>query len=200
MTSGESAAAGLVRRKTLSAHNAATMATVVDCGEFGRVTLDEPARQGGTGQGPSPLQAVLGALCGCEAVTVCRTATEMRLHYDSLNFEAAFTIDIRGGRASSRSGRFPDGAGARPRDHRRAHGITGRGNRGDRGALPGDESLAGRQGRPADRVVPRPRRRLRACSPVLTAPGQAAARAAAPAGIAARSAGSPTAVRPRPSE
>src|SRR6266702_897585 len=92
MTSGE----GFVRRKTLSARNQATMATVVDYGESGRLTLDEPARHGGTGRGPSPLQAVLAALCGCEAVTFRRTATEMGLHYASLDFEAAFTIDIRG--------------------------------------------------------------------------------------------------------
>jgi uncharacterized OsmC-like protein len=96
VTGGEGTAAGSVRRKTLSAHNAATMRTVVDCGEFGRLTLDEPAPHGGSGQGPSPLQAVLAALCGCEAVTFRRTATEMHLSYDGLDFEAAFTIDIRG--------------------------------------------------------------------------------------------------------
>ena len=67
-----------------------------DCGEFGTLTFDEPVPHGGTGRGPSPLQAVLAALCGCEAVTFRRTATEMGLGYDSLDFEAAFTIDIRG--------------------------------------------------------------------------------------------------------
>ncbi|MEO7980757.1 MAG: OsmC family protein [Sporichthyaceae bacterium] len=85
-----------VRRKALTAHNDATMRTVVDAGEHGRVVLDEPAAHGGTGSGPSPLQAVLGALCGCESVTFRRTATEMGFGYDSLDFEAAFTIDIRG--------------------------------------------------------------------------------------------------------
>ena len=39
---------------------------------------------------------MLGALCGCEAVTFHRTAAELDLHYESLDFEAAFTIDIRG--------------------------------------------------------------------------------------------------------
>jgi hypothetical protein len=39
---------------------------------------------------------VLGALCGCEAVTFRRTATERGCSYRSLDFEAAFTIDIRG--------------------------------------------------------------------------------------------------------
>ncbi len=92
----EGAGRGFVRRKTLSAHSAASMQTVVDCGEFGTLTFDEPVPHGGTGRGPSPLQAVLAALCGCEAVTFRRTATAMGFGYDSLDFEAAFTIDIRG--------------------------------------------------------------------------------------------------------
>lgn len=88
--------AAFVRRKALTAHNDATMHTVVDTGEFGRFELDEPTAHGGGGNGPSPLQAVLGSLCGCEAVTFHRTAAEMGFVYDSLDFEAAFTIDIRG--------------------------------------------------------------------------------------------------------
>jgi uncharacterized OsmC-like protein len=39
---------------------------------------------------------VLGALGACEAVTFRRTATERGFRYWSLDFEAAFTIDIRG--------------------------------------------------------------------------------------------------------
>jgi len=85
-----------VRRKSLTAHNDATMHTVVNAGEFGTFTMDEPIAHGGGSQGPSPLQAVLGALCGCEGVTFNRTATDMGFTYDSLDFEASFTIDIRG--------------------------------------------------------------------------------------------------------
>lgn len=97
MASGEvSAGTGPLRRRTLTAHNEAGMRTVVDCGETGRLFLDEPAAHGGSGAGPTPLQAVLGALCGCEAVTFRRTATELGLTYSALDFEAAFTIDIRG--------------------------------------------------------------------------------------------------------
>jgi uncharacterized OsmC-like protein len=95
-SAGENTSSGFLRRKALSARNEATTRTVVDCGEPGRLTLDEPVRHGGTGEGPSPLQVVLGALCGCEAVTFRRAATEMGLSYDALDFEAAFTIDIRG--------------------------------------------------------------------------------------------------------
>jgi uncharacterized OsmC-like protein len=85
-----------IRRKALTAHNDGTMRTVVDTGEFGHLVLDEPLAHGGGSEGPSPLQAVLGALCGCEAVTFHRTAKELGFTYDSLDFEAAFTIDIRG--------------------------------------------------------------------------------------------------------
>lgn len=85
-----------VRRKSLTAHNDAAMRTVVDSGPFGRFVLDEPVPHGGTGEGPSPLQAVLGALCGCEAVTFRRTADDLDFTYDSLDFEAEFSIDIRG--------------------------------------------------------------------------------------------------------
>lgn len=96
MESGDvSKATGPIRRRTLAAHNEATMRTVVDYGGSGRFVLDEPVSQGGTG-GPTPLQAVLGALCGCEAVTFRRTATELSLAYSALDFEAAFTIDVRG--------------------------------------------------------------------------------------------------------
>jgi uncharacterized OsmC-like protein len=86
----------LIRRKSLAARNDGGMKTVVDCGEFGTFVLDEPVPHGGTGEGPSPLQAVLGALCGCEAVTFCRTASEMGFAYGGIDFEGAFTIDIRG--------------------------------------------------------------------------------------------------------
>ena len=41
-----------LRRRTLTAHNEATMRTVVDCGGAGRLVLDEPAPHGGAGDGP----------------------------------------------------------------------------------------------------------------------------------------------------
>ena len=85
----------IIRRKTLTAHSEG-MRTVIDYGEFGQIVTDEPVPHGGTGAGPSPLQAVLGALCGCEAVTFARTAAEHELDYAGIDFEAEFKIDIRG--------------------------------------------------------------------------------------------------------
>lgn len=89
-------ASSFLRRRTLTAHNDATMRTTVDTGETGLVILDEPVRQGGTGEGPTPLQAVVAALTGCTAVTFRRTADDLGLNYQAIDFEGGFTIDIRG--------------------------------------------------------------------------------------------------------
>jgi uncharacterized OsmC-like protein len=86
----------IVRKKAISAKNDGSLRTEVDCGEFGILVTDEPVPHGGTGTGPSPLQAILGALCGCESVTFSRTAEEMGLDYRGIDFEAMYTIDIRG--------------------------------------------------------------------------------------------------------
>lgn len=86
----------LIRRKTLTAATPASMMTVIDFGEYGDFATDEPVAHGGTGEGPSPLQTVLGALCGCEAVTFRRAASELDFDYARIDFEASFTIDVRG--------------------------------------------------------------------------------------------------------
>lgn len=86
----------IIRRKQLSAVNHAGMFTEIDFGEYGYFATDEPVGHGGTGEGPSPLQTVLGALCGCESVTFNRTASDMGFTYEKIEFAAEFTIDIRG--------------------------------------------------------------------------------------------------------
>ncbi len=96
MISAEDLEQPIIRGKTLSARNEGDMMTVIDAGEYGLLVTDEPVAHGGTGRGPSPLQTVLGALCGCESVTFNRTATDFEFDYDGIDFEAAFTIDVRG--------------------------------------------------------------------------------------------------------
>ena len=86
----------IVRKKSITANNAGTLKTEIDCGEFGLLVTDEPVAHGGTGEGPSPLQTVLGALCGCESVTFNRTAQDLDFKYNGIAFEAMYTIDIRG--------------------------------------------------------------------------------------------------------
>lgn len=86
----------IVRRKRVTVSNDGSMMAIHDYGEFGDFVTDEPTAHGGTGEGPSPLQAVLGALCGCESVTFHRTANEFDFSYEGITFDAEFTIDIRG--------------------------------------------------------------------------------------------------------
>ncbi|GMQ85764.1 MAG: hypothetical protein BMS9Abin07_1332 [Acidimicrobiia bacterium] len=96
VVSGDDMREPIVRRKKVSVSNDGSMMAIHDYGEFGTTVTDEPIAHGGTSEGPSPLQAVLGALCGCESVTFNRTAKEMDFAYDGIEFEAEFTIDIRG--------------------------------------------------------------------------------------------------------
>ncbi|MEZ5115351.1 MAG: OsmC family protein [Candidatus Nanopelagicales bacterium] len=91
-----------IRRRQVSGSTPASMRTVLDYAEAGVQVTDEPVVAGGGGSGPTPLQSVLGALCGCEAVTFRRTATEYGFEYERIEFEAAGTIDIRG-RSGDRS-------------------------------------------------------------------------------------------------
>lgn len=91
-----------IRRRQVAGTTLATMRTVLDYAEAGVQVTDEPAAAGGGGSGPTPLQSVVGALCGCEAVTFRRTATEFEFPYERIDFEAAATIDIRG-RSGDRS-------------------------------------------------------------------------------------------------
>ena len=86
----------IVRRKRIGVSNDGSMMAIHDYGEYGDFVTDEPVAHGGTGEGPSPLQAVVGALCGCESVTFHRTAKEMEFEYEGISFDAEFTIDIRG--------------------------------------------------------------------------------------------------------
>jgi len=96
VTSLEDMPEPIIRRKTITVSSDGSMMAVHDYGEYGQFVTDEPIAHGGTGEGPSPLQAVLGALCGCESVTFRRTSDDMDFSYDAIDFEAEFTIDIRG--------------------------------------------------------------------------------------------------------
>lgn len=69
---------------------------MIDFGDAGQIITDAPIPQGGTNDGPAPLQTVVGALCGCESVTFRRTAEEQGFAYRGIAFDAEYRIDIRG--------------------------------------------------------------------------------------------------------
>lgn len=86
----------IIKTRTLTAQNHGEHFTQIDFGEYGEFATDEPIAAGGTGEGPTPMMTVLGALCGCEAVTFKRTAADFDFSYEGISFAADYKIDIRG--------------------------------------------------------------------------------------------------------
>ncbi|SET45555.1 OsmC family protein [Paenibacillus sp. NFR01] len=58
--------------------------------------IDEPLSQGGGNRGPNPLQALLGALIGCENVIARTVAKETGFDLQGISFKAAGELDLRG--------------------------------------------------------------------------------------------------------
>lgn len=80
--------------RRVSARNAATARSVMTVRGHEIVT-DEP-NDGDTG--PTPLEATLSALLGCEGVIIYRCATAMRFRYSGVEMEAEGEVDQRGSR------------------------------------------------------------------------------------------------------
>jgi uncharacterized OsmC-like protein len=94
-TSVASQSPGPARRRVLTARNDGGMRTVSETGEGLRLVTDEPAGRGGTGTAPTPLETVVGALCGCSGVTFAKAARELGFAYEGIDFEASFTLALR---------------------------------------------------------------------------------------------------------
>lgn len=86
----------IIKGRSLTAENYGGHFTKIDFGEYGEFATDEPVAAGGSGEGPTPLFTVLGALCGCESVTFNRTAKDFDFTYEGITFRADYKIDIRG--------------------------------------------------------------------------------------------------------
>ncbi|HVC40757.1 MAG TPA: OsmC family protein [Candidatus Saccharimonadales bacterium] len=83
-------------RNMLTARNDQGLRTVVSTGGGLTLAIDEPVVRGGTGSAPTPLETVVGALCGCTVVTFARAASELGFAYAGIDFDAEFTLDRRG--------------------------------------------------------------------------------------------------------
>lgn len=72
------------------------MATEIYVRDFPAVIADEPPTRGGNDQGPTPLEYILVALCGCTTVSTARMAEKIRFTYDDLETFAQGELDTRG--------------------------------------------------------------------------------------------------------
>lgn len=86
--------ANLLGVREIRAINAAEPKTISRVRGF-EVVTDEKT---GTNTGPSPLETVLSALCGCEGVILNRCARVMNFQYSGVDFECDGWVDGRGSR------------------------------------------------------------------------------------------------------
>ncbi|HEY3315980.1 MAG TPA: OsmC family protein [Bacillota bacterium] len=70
--------------------------TAVHIRDFPPLYMDEPPAMGGGNAGPSPMEYVLAALCGCTAIILRMVAGEIGVAIESLELAAEGTIDPRG--------------------------------------------------------------------------------------------------------
>jgi hypothetical protein len=87
-------------RAVLSGRSDGGVRTIITNRARNQLITDEPINRGGTGSALSPLETVVGALCGCTSVTFERAAREAGLVYAGIDYGAAYTLDlsIRAGR------------------------------------------------------------------------------------------------------
>jgi uncharacterized OsmC-like protein len=83
-------------RAVLSGHSDGGVRTIVTNRAGNELVTDEPVSRGGTSSALSPLETVVGALCGCSSVTFERAAREAGLAYTAIDYDAAYTLDRRG--------------------------------------------------------------------------------------------------------
>jgi uncharacterized OsmC-like protein len=83
-------------RAVLGGRNEGGVRTLVTNRAGNQMITDEPVNRGGSGSALSPLETVIGALCGCTSVTFERAAREAGIAYTGIDYSAAYTLDRRG--------------------------------------------------------------------------------------------------------
>lgn len=84
-------------KPNLTASNAAELKTVVRVRHMD-VMVDEPIEKGGSDLAPTPLETVLAALVGCEAVVLHAVAKAIGFKNDGVEFECEGDANLRGAR------------------------------------------------------------------------------------------------------
>ena len=82
--------------RNLSAHNGGGDKTVVSVRDTPDLVIDHPTSRGGTNQGPTPVETVLGGLVGCDAVITRQVATILKFEYGAIDYTCEAQIDTRG--------------------------------------------------------------------------------------------------------
>jgi hypothetical protein len=90
-----SVAGRVTHEQRLTARNDGGMRTVIYTGAGPGMVTDEIAPLGGFTTAPTPLESVIGALCGSIGVTFAKASRDIGLGYSGIDFEASFALDAR---------------------------------------------------------------------------------------------------------
>jgi len=82
--------------RNVTAHNDGGSRTIVSARDTPGLITDEPTSRGGTNQGPTPVETVMGALTGCDAVITHVVAKLLKFEYGSVDYTCDAEIDPRG--------------------------------------------------------------------------------------------------------
>ena len=82
--------------RNLTAHNDGSDKTVVTVRDTPPLVIDHPVERGGTNEGPTPVETVLGGLVGCDAVITHAVAQILKFDYGEIDYACEAQIDVRG--------------------------------------------------------------------------------------------------------
>ena len=82
--------------RNLTAHNDGDDKTVVSVRDTPDLVIDHPTSRGGTNEGPTPVETVLGGLVGCDAVITRAVAKILKFEYATIDYTCEAQIDTRG--------------------------------------------------------------------------------------------------------
>jgi len=82
--------------RNVVARNGASSKTVVSVRDTPGLVTDEPTARGGTNEGPTPVETVMGGLCGCDAVITHLVAGLIDFEYGDIEYVCDAEIDPRG--------------------------------------------------------------------------------------------------------
>jgi len=82
--------------RNVTAHNDGGGKTVVSVRDTPGLVTDEPESRGGTNEGPTPVETVLGGLLGCDAVITHNVAKILKFEYGAIDYTCEAQIDTRG--------------------------------------------------------------------------------------------------------
>lgn len=83
----------IIAKYSVQAQSENDTKTIVETRSGMKITIDEPERLGGGGEGPNPVEYLLASLAGCLNIVGSLVANEMDFHLNDLKFKITGKLD-----------------------------------------------------------------------------------------------------------